>query len=575
MLESLTIRNYAIIDELAVSFSGSLNVITGETGAGKSIVVDALELILGARASVEMIRQGSDALTVSAVFRVSPDGLFSDLSVSPDEENCLIIRREVRVDGSSRCYVNDVPVTVKVLKSLGDRLVDLHGQHDHQSLFDVPRHVSFLDAYGGTSPLAETVARFFRELEKLKQSISDRERKLEQMARNRELHKFQREEIAAAELKSGEDQSLGDDLVRLSRANDLKALGYELFETLSESEDSLAERVDALAGRVSQLARYDARLEQFMARMDELSLTVKDIAESFREYAEEIDDDPAALNRIEERLAVVERLKKKYGPALEEVFALFETLGRESNDSEEMARELETRKRKRSTLESELFDRAGELSEKRREAAPKLAQEAEHHLAQLGMAGARLIVDIQPAHSGERIEKNGRTVMIGPDGADRVELMFSANPGEAPRPLVKVASGGEISRLMLSLKLALINVVSVPTMIFDEIDIGVSGRVADSIGKKMRALSRTRQVLAITHLPQIAAMADRHFSARKSIRVGRTVTDLVPLDHESRQVELASLLSGDKLADTALAHAKELLEWVEHENGSEEKPEKK
>ena len=561
MLESLTIRNYAIIDELAVSFSPGLNVITGETGAGKSIVVDAFELILGARASSEMIRSGMETLAVSAVFRIDA-ALLPDEVPALSDDGCLIIRREVRADGSGRCFINDMPVTVRILKALGDRLVDLHGQHAHQSLFDVTRHVEFLDKYGGFAELSETVAAGYRELAEIKRTIKNREERIERMSRDRDLHRFEREEIARADLKPDEDRTLDEELMRLTRAFELKSLGQEVFGALSESEDSLGERLDALSGKIGQLARYDGTLEPLLAKMDELSITVKDIAETFREYADGIDDDPTAAERVDERLALVERLKKKYGPSLGEVFEYFEKLGRESSDSEVLERELDDLRGHLAAVEKELFDRAHELSARRRKTAPGLAAEVEEHLARLGMPGARLVTDIGPLTGGERIAHGGKEVSVGPEGIDKVEFTFSANPGEQPKPLVKIASGGEISRVMLSLKLALIQVADVPTMVFDEIDIGVSGRIADAIGKMIRALAKKRQVLTITHLPQIAVMADTHFSARKRIAGGRTVTDLVLLDDKARQIELASLLSGDTLADTALAHAKELMERV-------------
>ena len=279
MLESLSIRNYAIIDELTVAFSPGLNVITGETGAGKSIVVDAFELILGARASSDMVRTGTDALTVSGVFRVDGIVFPDDSPVSP-EDGCFIIRREVRADGASRSWVNDVPVTVKVLKSLGDRLVDLHGQHDHQSLFDVSQHVTFLDAYGGFIPLARSVAAGYRELNSLAYTIHSHEETIAQRERERDLSRFQFEEIEGAELKPDEDNQLTADLTRLSRAAELKALGWEVFQALSESEDSVGERIDHLAMQASHLVRFDTSLAPLTARLDELSISIKDISET-------------------------------------------------------------------------------------------------------------------------------------------------------------------------------------------------------------------------------------------------------------------------------------------------------
>ncbi|MCE5251410.1 DNA repair protein RecN [bacterium] len=558
MLESLTIRNYAIIAEMTVQFPGGLTVITGETGAGKSIVIDALELVLGARASAEMIRAGSDELEVSGVFTHDASIRDEEFPIGEDDD-VLILRREVRADGSSRCFVNDQPVTLKSLKKLGDRLVDLHGQHDHQSLLMVTDHVRFLDGYGGLGERAEAVGRLFHEYVTVRASIARMKERIENSRRDRDLYRFQSDEIDNANILPNEDEELEQSIRRLSRATELKELGWRAFQVLSDAEGSVEEVLGSLAGSVGELAQSDSGLAPLAERMEELTGGVSELAGDFRRYADAIEDDPATLAEIEERLAFIERLKKKYGPRLDDVFAFREKIGKETVEIEELEHELKALESTLGTVGPNLFRCARELSAKRRKASPELAREVEAHLAELGMSGAKLVIEIGKNEGGIELAFEGAQITVGKEGADRVEFMFSANPGVPPRPLVKIASGGEVSRVMLALKLALSSVDSVPTMVFDEIDVGVSGRVAEAVGNKLLKLSGKRQVVVITHLPQIAGKTVSHFSARKTVEKGMTQASLVALDENMRQKELAAMLSGEKLTDTALAHARELM----------------
>ncbi len=571
MLESLNIQNYAIIDEMTVDFSDGLNVITGETGAGKSIVVDAFELVLGARASLEMIRSGADSLSVLGVFFVEGMTLPVDLPYEADDGR-YILRRDVRSDGVGRCFINDRPVTLKSLKHLGTLLADLHGQHDHQSLLNVQEHVTFLDGYGSSAKLAREVAQLFTDLVSNRKAINDLKLKLQHLSRESELQRFQIEEIESARIAPGEDVHLSREIQRISRANELKTLGLEIFQELYEADDSVGEHLGDLTARASALSRYDPGLETFVTRFEEVSVVVSDLANMFREYAEKIDEDSSTLSQLEDRLALIERIKKKYGPTLDKVILYLEEIRKETEGMEKYEEQLDEYHRRQGEIESQLIERATELSAKRAETAPLLSREVEGHLRQLGMEGARLVIAIEPFSGSDFLEIEGRHIPVGVDGFDRVEFMISANFGESPKPLVKVASGGEISRIMLTLKLVLLDAANVPTMVFDEIDIGVSGRVADAIGNKMLELSQSRQLLVITHLPQIAVKANRHFSARKSVKDGRTYTELVVLDEEAREKELAAFLSGETLTDTALAHARRLMDRDKNVTGSEENP---
>ena len=569
MLESLSIRNFAIIDELTVRFSAGLNVITGETGAGKSIIVDALELVLGARSSTDMIRAGGESMTVTGVFAVKPGFPLESLPCEP-EEGVLILRREIRSDGGGRSYVNDRPVTLRALREIGDRLVDLHGQHDHQSLLAIPEHVRFLDGFGGLEPLARETADLHREYTAALDEVASLRNRIESGRRDRELHRFQIGEIEAAALSPSEDAEMEQRILTLSRAADLKSLGFQVFQELSERDGALEERLGSLAGRVRELSRYDGRLAPLLAELEGIIASVGELASEFRSYGERIEDDPAMLEELESRLALIEKLKKKYGPSLEDVLAYFRSISEETEGAERLERELADREADLAVLRSRLFDRAALLSRKRRETAPLLSREVEAHLSELGMSGARLVVDIAPFEGGYRFDADCGSVSVGRNGLDRVEFLIVSNPGEPPRPLVKIASGGEVSRIMLALKLSLCGADSVPTMVFDEIDSGVSGRMAEAVGKKLGRLAETRQTLVITHLPQIAVMADRHFSARKEIEGGRARTSLVLLDELQREEELASLLSGETLTETALAHAREMMGKRAPKNGNRE-----
>lgn len=557
MLESLTIRNYAIIDEMTAGFTGGLNVITGETGAGKSIVVDALELVLGARADTSMIRAGEPVLEVSAVFSCDRTVL-EGISGFTEDEGEIILRREVRADGNNRCYVNDRPVTLRTLKEIGDRLVDFHGQHDHQSLLVVSEHAGYLDGYGRLADCAEEVRRIFSGYVALGGRIAKLTAAMETAQRDRELYEFQIGEIDRAAPAPGEDDELDASIRRLSRAGELRSLGMRIFEELSEADGSVVQVIGGFAAELERMVEADNSLAPVVERMNALAEGAGDLALYFRGYADEVDDDPALLAECDERLAVIERLKKKYGPSLDDVLAYREKIARELEGAGRNDEELLALEKERTEKAALLREKALELSKRRKEAAPALAHEVEAHLAELGMAGSRLVVNIVPAESGECLGEDG--LMVNENGCDHVEFLMSANPGEPPRPLVKVASGGEISRIMLSLKLALSGVNRVPSMVFDEIDVGVSGRIAEAIGRKLMKLTGNRQAIVITHLPQIAVMGDRHYSARKRIEGDRTLAGLVLLDEDMRQRELASLLSGETLTDTALAHARQLMD---------------
>ena len=570
MLESLYIRNYAIIDEMTVGFNGGLTVITGETGAGKSIVVDALELALGARASMEMIRADAEEIEVSCVF--SHDNNLKNESLSEyGSDETLILRRVIRADGAGRCFINDTPVTLKKLRETGNTLVDFHGQHDHQSLLDSAEHVKFLDGFGESTKLKTEVENLFKEFLDVRTSIDTLKQKIETARRDRELFSYQIKEIKLAQLSPNEDRELHQTIKRLSRAAELKNFCLRAFQVLSESESSVEEMLGELTGQLDNLADADPMVVPYVEKLEELTSGASELASDLRHYSETVNDNPETLAELDERLFLIEQLKKKYGPGLDDVLSYRERISKTFEGLEDDVRNCEKLEIKLEEIKPRLYKKASDLSKQRKRNAPKLSAQVEIHLAELGMTDARLVNNISDVKSGEAIEAYDKTVTISEQGLDKVEFMFSANPGVPPRPLDKVASGGEISRVMLSLKLALSKADNIPTMVFDEIDSGVSGRVAEAVGEKLNKLAESRQVVVITHLPQIGSKAQSHYSARKSVNDGRTQAQLLVLDETMRQEELASMLSGEQLTETALAHAKELMkkEKAQRHRGTE------
>lgn len=570
MLESLNIRNYAIIDEMTVGFTGGLTVITGETGAGKSIVVDALELALGARASMEMIRADAEEMEVSCVF--SHDNNLKNEALSEfGSEETLILRRVIRADGVGRCFINDTPVTLKKLREIGDSLVDFHGQHDHQSLLDSAGHVKFLDGFGDSAKLKTEVERLYKEFLDIRTSIETLKQRIETARRDRELYRFQIKEINLAQLTPNEDRELQLTIKRLSRAAELKNFCLRAFQELSESEASVGETLGGLTGQLENHSEADPMVVPYVEKLEELTSGASELASDLRRYSETINDNPETLAELDERLSLIEQLKKKYGPGLDDVLSYRERISKTFEGLENDVQNCEKLEIILEEIKPRLYKKASDLSKQRKRNAPNLSAQVEVHLNELGMTDARLVIDISELKNGETFETYDKAVTISEQGLDNVDFMFTANPGVPPRHLTKVASGGEISRVMLSLKLALSKADKVPTMVFDEIDSGVSGRIAESVGEKLNKLAESRQVVVITHLPQIGSKAQSHYSARKSVNEGRTQVQLLVLDDTMRQEELASMLSGEKLTETAIAHAKELMkkEKAQRHKGTE------
>jgi DNA repair protein RecN (Recombination protein N) len=567
MLFTLYIRNFALIQELLVEFDPQLTIITGETGAGKSILVGALNLVLGERSSSDMVRSGTNKAVIEAVLRNAStekiDRLLSGADIEPAQE--LIIRRELSSGGQSRCFINDTPCTGALLKQVGELLIDLHGQHEHQLLLRAETHETILDEYGETNTEVTAYRAAHCLLQNLQKQSSQLKNDAAAIRDKKEIVDFQLNELNALDLKTGEDESAETEITLLENAETLFSLSTALSDLLYNSEHSVYSSISTALHTLEKLADIDKRFATYLEESRTAKSIVDELSRFSRSYASDIDFNPARLDSLRERQLLLQRICKKYGRSLPELIALRNELDAkaalEENLEEESARiELEIAKQK-----AELSLQAEKLSSKRQKASQRLESAIKEHLARLGIPNATFIVSMMHEESNEgEISIEGKTYAALPNGYDRIEFLISTNPGEKARPLVKVASGGEISRVMLAIKSALASSAKLPILVFDEIDTGISGRIAEAVGQSLKNLSHRHQIIAITHLPQIAAMADLHLSVHKAVKDERTVTDVTILDHESRLQAIATLISGKNISPSSLSLAAELIDRASH-----------
>ncbi len=567
MLFSLYIKNFALIQELSVEFSPQLTIITGETGAGKSILVGALSLVLGERASSDLVRSGTNKAVIEAVLKnVDPekiDTLLSaaDIELAPE----LILRRELSSGGQSRCFINDTPCTVALLKQVGELLIDLHGQHEHQLLLRADTHETLLDEYGGTNPEVGAYRASRSGLQHLQQQLHQLKIESAEIRDKKEMLDFQLNELNALDLKSGEEESNETEITLLENAETLFTLSTALSELLYNSEHSVYSSISTALHTLEKLAGIDKRFATHLEESRAAKSIIDELARFSRSYSSDIDFNPVRLDSLRERQLLLQRIAKKYGRSLLELIALRNELDAKVALEENLEEEVERIDQKITTGKTELSLLAVQLSCKRQEAARRLEGVIQGYLAHLGIPNATFIVNMSREEQDDgEITIEGKTYAALPNGSDRIEFLISANPGEKPKPLVKVASGGEISRVMLAMKSALAESAKLPILIFDEIDTGISGRVAEAVGKSLKSLSRLHQIIAITHLPQIAAMADLHLQVQKSVQDERTVTEVTILDHESRLQAIAQLISGKSISPSSLNHAAELVASAAH-----------
>ena len=562
MLFSLYIKNYALIQELSIEFTPGLTIITGETGAGKSILIGALNLVLGERASSDLVRTGSTKAVIEAVLKeVHSEKLDTLLNAAEIETTTeLILRRELSSSGQSRCFINDTPSTAALLKQAGEILIDLHGQHEHQLLLHADTHETMLDDFAQTTAEVNAYKAARAKLQELHKQLVTLKKEAAEIHEKKEILDFQLNELHALDLKNGEDEGIETEIMLLENAETLFSLSSSLNELLYDSEHSVYSSVAAALHIVEKLAVIDKRFDIHIEETRTAKSIIDELARFTRSYSADIDFNPARLDSLRERQLKIQRISKKYGLTLSGLIELQNELDTKIALEGNLEEEVNHLQQQITLQRTELSILASTLSAKRLDASRKLEREIQKQLAELGIPNATFIVSITHEEDGEgEITIEGKKFSAFNSGYDRTEFLISTNPGEKPRPLIKVASGGEISRIMLAMKSALAESSKLPILIFDEIDTGISGRIAEAVGKSLKKLSRLHQIIAITHLPQIAAMAELHLQVQKSLQNDRTVTEVSALDHESRLQAIAGLISGKEISSSSLNHAAELV----------------
>jgi len=565
MLKSLTIKNYALIEELNVEFERGLNIITGETGAGKSIIIDALSLILGERADADAVRKGAEKAIVEGFFDVSGNQKLKTLlnQNEIDHSDELILRREVSIKGQSRSFINDSPATTALLKEVGDLLVDLHGQHEHQSLLRVETHIDLLDDYGRLESLVNEFNELYLKASKTLDELKELKAKEKQLMEKRSLYEFQIKEIDDVNPHTGEEDELENELRILENAERLFSSTERLYQVLYESENAIHDQLILVRNELESLSAIDKTFEEQKREAESAAAIIDEIAKFIQQYNSKIEFNPERLEEIRNRLGNIALLKKKYGGSLDAVLQYREKIGREFELANNFQTEISSLQKRFDSERKIASEAAQRLSIKRYDVAKKANKAVVQVLAELGIPNAIFETKISsiPASDKENaIIKIGKDYLEStPKGMDFVEFYISTNIGEDPKPLVKVASGGEISRIMLALKMILAKSDRLPLLIFDEIDVGVSGRIAQAVGQSLKKLSQFHQVIAITHLPQIASLADVHFVVEKIENKKRAVTRMRKLSIEERVEEVAKLMSGEEITESGLESARELM----------------
>ena len=554
MLQELDIESYAVVERLRVPFHPGLNVLTGETGSGKSIVVDSLSLLLGARASVDVVRGGARKARVSGRFDPPRDSAaiarLADSGIDLDGDE-LIVERQVLASGKSRAYVNGSPVTVALLRDLAPHLGDIHGQHQQQTLLAPPLQLHLLDSFGECLSDVEALREVYRRWRSSQKALYSLKAGERDRLHRIDLLRYQFEEIRDAAPLAGEDEELHRERSRLGNVERLRQAGFEAYGALYDSPASASSLVKSASSALESIGSLDERFQPFAESLEDARSTVDDVAFELRAYLEKLDADPRRLEAVENRLAELERLQRKYGPSLRDVLDFASRAEDELASLGRSDAEIERLEGAVSEAAAEYASHAADLSLARRRAAERLEEKADRELSDLALASSRFVVGL------ERLDSPG------PTGAERATLLFSANPGQPLRPLRNVASGGELSRIALAVKTCLDETASagayLRTLVFDEIDTGVGGSVAEAIGLRLSRLAAGSQVLCVTHVPQVACFADAHFHVAKTVTGDSTSATVAQLSHSERVEELARMLSGAEVTAAALENARQLL----------------
>ena len=551
MLRQLYIRNFTLIDELDITFKPGFSVITGETGAGKSIILGAIGQILGNRADARMVKAGCDKCVIEAHFDLSNydmEGFFDDNDIDYEPEDC-IIRRELKANGKSRAFINDTPVALTTARELGQQLVDIHSQHQNLLLQKEDFQLNVVDIIAHNSQLLNDYRTLFDGYAKAKAALREKEEECEKDRANEDFLRFQADELVTAQLTDGEQEELEQELETLSHAEDIKGALFDADNLLSGDDRSITQSCKTMLSRLSDIGDVYPAIRQVTERIDSAYIELKDIARDISNLAESIDFDPARLTMANERLDTIYTLQKKHHvESVAELIAIRDNLTARLSDITNSEDMLEDMRRQVEDMHRKATEAAARLTESRQEAARHVTEQLLAQMTALGMPNARFEIKFE-------------TKELAADGADRISYMFSANKNVPLEPIAQVASGGEVARVMLSLKAMISGAVKLPTIIFDEIDTGVSGRVAEMMAQIMRQMGRAdRQVISITHLPQIAALGTTHYKVEKTDTDDTTISRMRMLGHDERITEIAQMLSGSNISDAAIENAKSLLE---------------
>ena len=563
MLKHLHIRNFAVAQNVDIDFQNGLNIITGETGAGKSILVGAISAVLGGRVFTEVVRTGAEKATVEAIFDIrNLPQVQKELSAKGLQENHeLFLRREIFARGNTRAFVNDVPVTVSTVAEIGDYLVDIHGQNQHQSLLRKETHRYFLDAFGKAHSLLEKVSQAYARLRSVESELRKLENRKKELEEKYELFQFQLNEIEQAHLTPGEEEKLESDRRILMNTEKIFSLAGEFNQIVNSSErPNLQELMGQALHVLRELSEFSGELSTIFQEFSSAKIIVEESSRIVEEFQSNIEYNPVRLEEIEQRLAAISQLKKKYGGDIEEILEYRDRIKSQLNLKENFDFELgKLQESYQSALEI-YADHAWQLSQSRKKVAASLEQRVRLLLQKIGMPKTSFTVKFDWIEDPNGIfHQDHKQYFADEFGVDQVEFYISPNPGEEDKPLTKIASGGEVSRIMLALKNILADVDRIPLLIFDEIDIGVSGHIALAVGKNIRKLTQSHQIICITHLPQIASFGNAHYRVEKFIKDGRTFTHIYELKDEERIEEIARLMGGKQLTDSILQSARDLM----------------
>ncbi len=550
MLKTLYIENIAVIEKTSIDFSGGLNVLTGETGAGKSIIIDAINAIMGQRTSRDIIRTGEKSAFVSALFEDVNPTVQATLSVLgfEAEDGTLLLQRSLSLSGKSSCKINGRPATVSMLRELGKNLINIHGQHESYELFSPETHLGYIDSYGGCQALITAYREKYHVYKILQKKLNEADTDESERLREIDLLQFQSQELFDADVQTGEEERLEAERTSLMNFEKIFSL-LNKAKMMLDGEDANggAEAVDVAASAMQSAAAYSAAYEELANDLTDIYYNLRDCAESIGDAIDELESDPQRLEEIEERLDLLGRLTRKYNCTADELPALAETMQKRLEELLNYDKNRDDLARDCAAAKQEALVLASQLSAKRREAAKTFAQHVKNEMRFLNMPNVELIPQFED-------------IPLCADGTDKAELLISANPGETPRPVAKIASGGELSRMMLAIKTVLAATEDVDTLIFDEVDTGISGSAAEKVGLKLREVSHDSQVLCVTHQAQIAALAEHHYLLEKRVEQGRTFTVVNPLDRAARIRELARIIGGVNITEAALSHAEDMLQ---------------